>query len=256
MEEKQKNANTLATVERTLRILSIFKKKDYTLQEISDQLDIPKSIVFRTLQTLESMGYLLKDPKTKMYSLGYEVFRLGRAMEHNSLVKKIALPIMQELYDEIGETVCFVVPDLESLCAVQIADIETNHPIKHTVNINGVGHLHSGAARKTLLAHLDENTINRVIQESGLPKLTENTITDPIELKKELTKIKKQGYGVSRDELVPDLFSVAAPVFGYKEELIGVLGIYLPSYRLNDHEQKMVDLVKYYSMKISDSLIS
>ncbi|SEA32245.1 DNA-binding transcriptional regulator, IclR family [Thalassobacillus cyri] len=255
MENKQKSSSTLLTAERTLRILSLFKKKTYTLQEIVDELELPKSIVFRTVHTLESLGYLLKDERTKTYSLGYEVFRLGKAMNHNMLIKKIAMPIMEELQEKLGETVCFVVPDYVSLTALQIADIETPHPIKHTVNINSVGYLHCGAARKTLLAHLEPDIINKVISK-GLPKITENTITDPTELKKELAKIREQGYGMSSAELVPDLFSVAAPVFGYEDEFIGCLGVYLPSYRLNNKEQKIVNLVHYYSNRISEEINS
>lgn len=248
-------SNILVTAERTLKVLSMFKHKgEYTLQEITDELNTSKSIIFRTLHTLESMGYLLKDDQSKIYTLGYEVYRLGRSFAQNKQINQVAYPILEEFHQLINETVCIVVPDLLNLSAVQIIEIETTHPIKHTVNINRVGDLHTGATRKTLLAHLSDDIINKFIKKTGLPKRTDFTITSIELLQKELLKIRKQGYGESRAELVEDLYSVAAPIFGYKDELIGSLGVYLPIYRLNQTEEKLIELVKYYSEKISNEL--
>lgn len=256
MEFEQKNPDLLSTVERALRVLSIFneQKSEYTLHEISNKLNLPKSMVFRTLHTLESMGYVLKNEKEKIYSLGFEIFRLGKVLGHNFPLTKIASPFMQELNDITKETICLVIPDLSSLRGVQIFNIETQHPIKYNVNMSTVGYLHSGASRKTILAHMEEGLINQVIQKIGLPKITENTITDPNDLLKELKQIKEQGYAISKGEAIADVFAVAAPIFNHEEEIMGSIGIYLPIYRLNGEESKLIKLIKSYSLKISSKL--
>lgn len=247
--------NTLSTVKRTLEILSMFKhKNEYTLQEITDTLDASKSIIYRALYTLESMGYLIKDEKTKIYSLGYEVYRLGKSFERNNKIKQVAYPFLNELYKKVNETVCIVVPDYHALSALQVMEIETTHPVKHTINVSRVGDLHTGATRKTLLAHLDDETIKQVIENKGLPQKTPDTITNEKRLFEELSKIKEQGFGESYAELIVDLYSVAAPIFGYNNELIGSLGIYLPIYRLEDRQKDFINLVKTYSEKISEAL--
>src|SRR5699024_4626011 len=99
---------------------------------------------------------------------------------------------------------------------------------------------------------LSDETINKFIEKTGLPKKTDYTITDRDTLLKQLQQIRMQGHGESRAELVEDIYTVAAPIFGFNNELIGSLGIYLPNYRVNNKEEKLIELVKYYSEKISN----
>ncbi|MFD6442515.1 IclR family transcriptional regulator [Peribacillus sp. NPDC060186] len=258
MELKTKGQQQLQTVERALRVLSTFneQKSEYTLQEICNELNLPKTMVFRTLQTLESMGYVLKNDKDKSYSPGFENFRLGKVVEKNFSLSKISLPILQELNDITKETICLIIPDISLLRGIQVLSIPSKHAVKHDPDVSTVGYLHGGAARKTILAHMEPEFINQVIEKVGLLKLTENTITNPDDLCKELKQIKEQGYAISCGEVVEDVFSVAAPIFNYQGKIMGSLTIYLPVYRLNgnDEKEKLIDLVKLYSSKISGFL--
>lgn len=248
--------NTLSTVARALDILSMFKDtKEFTLNELTNELNLSKSIVYRTLHTLESKGFLIKDEKTKVYTLGYEVYRLGKEFSKNDILIKIADPIVKELHERIDETIGLVVPDYQTYSAVQIIEIETTHPVKHIPAVSRVREFHTGAARKTLLAHLDDEFINQVIEANLSGKSNQNKIENVFALRMELKKIRKQGYGESIAEIVKDVYAVSAPIFGYNEEAIGSLGIYLPIYRIRDRKNKLIKLVKKYSQKITDELI-
>src|SRR5699024_4420404 len=145
--------------------------------------NIPKSMMFRTLYTLESMGYLLKNDRDKTYTLGIEMLRLGKIAAENLPLPKAVTPLLQELNEITNETVCIVVTDIPLLRGVQILNIETKHPIKHNSMMTTVGYLHSGAARKIILAHMNSGYVEKVIHETGLPKVTENTITDANQLR-------------------------------------------------------------------------
>ncbi len=250
--------DVLQTVARALRILSFFndEKSECTLHEISNELEIPKSMVFRTLETLETMGYVKKDEDTKVYSLGFEVFRLGKVVEHNYSLSQVALPILQELNDITKETVCLVIPDIALLRGVQILHVETQHPIKHNVEMSSVGDLHSGASRKVILAYLGEKILQQVIQK-GLPKITDATITNPEKLTEEIRQIRERGYAVSRAEAMKDVYSIAAPIIDSRGKLHGSVGIYFPEYRLNEKgpENELIELIKQYGAKISSRLV-
>jgi len=256
METDQKDPDLLLTLARALRILSIFneEKSEYTLHEISNALNIPKSMAFRTLYTLEAMGYLNKNHQTKTYTLGFEILRLGKVMRQNSSLSKLAMPVLQELNDLTKEAVCLVIPDQKMMRGVQVLSMDAKHPIKHDSDMVTVGYLHCGAARKTLLAYMEDEFVDQVIEEAGLPAITENTITDPEILKLELRRIREQGYATSKAEATPDLFSIAAPVFSYEGDITGSIAINLPMYRLNDNEEKLAEWTKAYSAKISGKL--
>jgi len=52
-----------------------------------------------------------------------------------------------------------------------------------------IGFLHSGAARKAILANLEKETIETINENTKLPKISENTITEKNTLLKELKNI-------------------------------------------------------------------
>lgn len=230
------------------------EKREFTLQEITDSLNLSKTVVFRTLYTLENMGYLIKDPDTKVYTLGYEVYRLGRSFEQNHLIRQSVYPVVKELYEKVNETVGFIVPDYNKLTAVQIIELETSHPVKHTINVGGILEFHMGAGRKVLMAYLGEETIDLIIKSNHNEANNQKKIEDVDALLQELAQIRSQGYGESESGVIQDVYGVAAPVFGYKNEIIGSVNIHLPTYRLGNRREEFIELVTQYGERISQSL--
>jgi DNA-binding IclR family transcriptional regulator len=104
--------------------------------------------------------------------------------------------------------------------------------------------MHAGASAKTLMAHLDKKEQDRVIKEEGLPKFTEKTITDPDKLKKDLEKIRNNGFCVSTEELDPGVRGIAAPIIDKNGELKAGLSISGPVDRITDSKvEKFIPLV-------------
>jgi DNA-binding IclR family transcriptional regulator len=257
MQETKKGHTQLHTVERALRVLSIFaeERSQLSLHEISGLLEMPKSMVFRILQTLESMGYIIKDEKSKNYTLGLEAFRVGKVFERNLYIKRISLPFMQELNFETKETVELVVPDLRIYRPICIHTMESHHSIKPLPEMGTVGYFHCGAPRKAIFAYLGEEMIEQVIHRIGLPKLTQHTHTNPGELREHLRTIRNQGFAISREEAIPGACSVAAPIFNSLGGVAGSVGINLPLYRINeDKEKELEHMVKLYCSRISEQL--
>jgi IclR family KDG regulon transcriptional repressor len=257
MLESKKSQNQLHTVERALRVLSIFaeEKSQLSLHEISSLLEMPKSMVYRMLHTLESMGYIIKDEKTKNYTLGLEVFRLGKIFERNLSIKKIALPFMQELNLETRETVELVIPDLRILRPICIQTLDSHHPIKYSPEMGTIGYFHCGAPRKVIFAYLSQDVVDQVIHHVGLPRMTQKTITSRKELIEHLSSIRDNGFAISREEVIPGSFSIAAPIFNNLGRIVGSVGVNLPLYRVNEEKEKELEqMIKLYGSRISHHL--
>lgn len=63
--------------------------------------------------------------------------------------------------------------------------------------------------------------------DAGFPLKTKNTIATAEQFELELRQVRKQGYGRARDELMPNLSSLAAPVldvYGVAQAAISILG--------------------------------
>jgi len=74
--------------------------------------------------------------------------------------------------------------------------------------------LHCNAAGKAILATLPERKLQRIVFQNNLPSITENTITDPDELLRELEAIQETDVAFSTEEAVIGMRGIASPVVG------------------------------------------
>jgi len=92
--------------------------------------------------------------------------------------------------------------------------------------------LHCTALGKTILAMLPEGRVDEIIDTHGLPARTENTITDRAELKAELADIRERGHAYDREERLPGLRCVAAPVTSEDGDPVAALSVSGPTSRI------------------------
>ena len=95
------------------------------------------------------------------------------------------------------------------------------------------------------------------LSEEPLVKFTDTTITDPEKLKKELSRIRKDGYSIDNEEGQPGVFCIAVPVF-YAKDRVGC-AISLSCTIMNSNEvrrKEVIDHLKEVSRTISKELYS
>jgi IclR family KDG regulon transcriptional repressor len=78
--------------------------------------------------------------------------------------------------------------------------------------------LHCTGIGKVLAADLPEETIANLMGKS-FTRYTDNTITKLADLLMHLRQVRKQGYAMDNEELIPGVKCVAAPVFNYRGEV-------------------------------------
>ena len=91
---------------------------------------------------------------------------------------------------------------------------------------------HSSAVGKILLSHLADEELNNLIKEKGLPKRTENTLTDPVQLKDHLRAVRTQGYAVDDEENERGIRCVAAPIYNETGKAVAAISISAPAFRV------------------------
>ena len=105
--ERFKSNYSMSSIHRVIQVLRAFSV-DYpklSLTEISKRTDISISSLQRIVSTLVYEGFLVKDEKTKIYSLGLELMFLGQLVEKNDALLSKAIPIMEELNQETKENI-------------------------------------------------------------------------------------------------------------------------------------------------------
>ena len=85
--------------------------------------------------------------------------------------------------------------------------------------------------------------------------LTPNSITSPEELKKDLERIRRDGYSVDNEESEAGLFCVAAPVLDANNQALAAVSISGPVDRMKRSLKKNIQLIKNTAEKISQELL-
>jgi DNA-binding IclR family transcriptional regulator len=92
--------------------------------------------------------------------------------------------------------------------------------------------LHATANGKVLLLALDDD--QQVEMLGRMQSYTDSTITTRERLRKELAKVREQGYAVAIDELEVGLAAIAAPIHNAHGDVIASMSVSGPTFRLTE----------------------
>ncbi|GAB4116521.1 MAG: IclR family transcriptional regulator [Candidatus Caldatribacteriota bacterium] len=246
---------TVNSIDRTLQILQLFslQKPEWGVSEISRALNLYKSYVHNILFTLLKRGFVTKNPANDKYRLSIKFFELGSIVLENIDLRKIAHPYMEQLSQEFNETVHLGI--LSEGEVVSIEQEKSNQTLQPQIYIGKRAPLHCTGVGKALLAFLPAEEIDRIIQEKGLKKYTDNTITNTLDLKKELEKIRQFGYALDNMEHEPGVRCIAAPIRDHRGNIVASMSLSGPAFRIGEDQITLIkERVIYYTRLISQAM--
>lgn len=246
---------SIDVLDKTAAILSAFsdKRPSLTLREVVEHTGLPKTTVYRILTSLVSHDLCELDEMSGQYSLGFAFLRFADIRRRQSNLHSMALPIMREIRNEIGETVVLSVRSGDY--RVHLDVVEGLHPMRRTAELGVRAPLYVGAASKVLLAGLDDREIEDYLSRTPLTAFQKNTITSKDSLWKDLRLTRSRGYAESRSELIPGGGAVAAPVFDYSGVTVAVIDILTPENRYtSDHRASCIEVILAHTRRLSERL--
>lgn len=223
----------IKVLDKSLSMLEVLLRQNspISINEISKNLGIYPSTVHRILDTLKHWGYVEQNSDTQKYQLGLKVIELGMAKLHQMDLVKEVIPYLKELVSQCNETVHLGV--LEEGEVLYLAKEESSQTIRMVSRMGSRAPIHCTALGKVLLAHLPEEQRKKILDEKGLPRLTEKTITDEKKLEKELYKVREQGFALDREEHEKDVCCIAAPIRNHQGKVVGAVSISAPAFRID-----------------------
>lgn len=220
-------------VERTARTLEALSDASdgLSVTELGARLQVSGAQAYRTLASLAAVGYVTKDDLTERYKLTTKLlslaFRHLRAIDTYDLM----LPILRRLANQSGEVAELNWVEHDRI--VMIAKAESPRRIKVVSRFGEASELHATAAGKVWLASFDDDRALEILISRGMPRLTERTITSPVEFLDELRRVREQGYAVNDRELDDEMVVIAAPIRLKSEQnrVIGAVNVASPAMR-------------------------
>ena len=227
----KESTKQIDSVDKALALIECFsdREPELSLKQLSEKTGLYKSRILRLCGTLMARGFLIRTGAA--YRLGPKVLMLGKVYERASDLISLARPIMRVLASLTGEsTKLFVRQGTRRVC---IAREEGSHPLRYAINEGESLELYAGAGGKVLLAYASAGLRNQLF-EHPLTRITPATIVSRKPLEAELAAIRRQGYALSRGELVTDVAGMAAPVFDHSAAVCAALTISGPLQRFSD----------------------
>lgn len=250
-------STSVKTVDRLVRIIDSFSSSrlSWTLTELSEHLNLPKSTLHRFLCSLEAHGILRQDDESKRWHLGYRLFVWGNLAERSTALRDVARPVMRDLTAQTGETALLTVYHAQEVVCVE--KVESSHSVRLALDVGSRRPPHAGASSKVLMAYLPDEEVERVIEEQGLAKLCANTITERGELHAELARIRQCQYAQSVEETDVGAWGVATPIRDWEGEVVAAVGVAGPSSRFGEEvAQHYVRCCEKAARRISSALFA
>ena len=240
-----------------LRLLAALAQSTYplSLDDLMQENSLTLAATQRSLAVLAEEGFATVDPDSGHYLVGVKFLRLLKHARSNHLLEQEIRPIMRELALEAGETVTLNTYEPGATFALCALVEDSPAPLHYAVEVGEMKPLHAGSSGKAILAYLPDNAVDAYIEQTGLPAITPRTITDPATLRREIRRIRKQGYTISRGQRLEGAVAVAGSVFGADDRIFASLVLTIPSdrYRRSD-PVRVARLVTDAARRICDVL--
>ena len=254
--KRTKPKNLVQSIERVSVILDVLGEfpQGISFGDLSTKVDLSKGTTHRLLSTLAFLGYVRQDVETKKYNLGFKLVELGNRMLSQIDFRTEARSFLVDLAESTKETVHLVILDQNEV--LYIDKVESNsHPtgLRMASMLGSRIPAHCSAVGKVLLAALPEKQLNRLVSSKGLPRRTENTITDLGKLKEHLELVRKNGYALDTEENEIGIRCVSAPIRDQRSEVIAAISISVPASRMKAHvlKKRLKDQVIGTALNIS-----
>jgi DNA-binding IclR family transcriptional regulator len=238
-------------LERAFQIIDMLERSSLglTKTDIAKRLSLPYSSIFNLLNTLEVHGYARKDDETGKYYIGPRLMHGDRLVSDESVLRRVAVPVMRELI--VGTSLTSHLAVLRGGDAVYIEKQEPNGFFRLNTWVGQRVYVHTSAVGKALVCELAKLDVQD-IWKRGLPSRTPKTVTSFRAFWSELRRTRERGYALDDEEDQIGGRCVAVPVRAASGAVVAALGVsavthHLPSVQVDEVAQRLLRAVSGFS---------
>lgn len=244
------------TLDKGLRILDLYcaDETSFTLSEIARRLKINKTSVYRYVSALCQHGYLQKGDMDKKYRLGVKTIPLAHSFLQKAEIVQAIKPHVDlthkqhNLHIDVGiiqNNTIYLVYRRESIDTLAFAHFTFN------------ADMYNLATGKAAMAFMDDEKLADILTQTDLKPVTGSTITDREQLEKDLLETRQRGYSVNKEEFLPGLIAMGAPIYDLASGNV-VGGVSFDSstarFSMEQFEKQYSSLLMELSKKISAAI--
>ena len=225
----------LQSVERAMRVLDHIAAAPGPVpaKSVAKALGLALPTTYHLLTTLVNGGYLVHLPEDKAYALGHRVDDLARGLRRQIAVPPEVGRVAEVTHREAGAAAYYAALRDTEMIVAHVAECHL-HPRIRTLDVGFHQAPHATAFGKLMLASLDPQDAADVLEHTGTPPVTADTVTDRRLLRRQFEQVRATGLAVEVDEFQSELSCMAAPVTDAVGRFVGSVAISMPTAALRE----------------------
>lgn len=236
---KRESPYQIQVLDRALALLEVLSHQgpDLTLAQLSELLKLHKSTTHRLIMVMERHRLIEKNSNTGKYRLGLKLFELGTKAIAQLDLRERARPFLERAVLETGETVHLCVYDDGEV--VYLDKVEPTRSVRLASSVGRRNPAYCTAVGKAIMAFLPDSQVESAAAKHGFRQLTRNTLSNMLELKAELVRVRKLGYAVDNEENEEGVCCVGAAVWSFGPHPIAAISVSGPTFRMTPEKIKI-----------------
>jgi IclR family transcriptional regulator, acetate operon repressor len=238
--------------ERLIHLIKLIASgpHNFSLGEFAARAALPTSSVHRLLKILEKTG-LVERGSGQSYRRGRELHRIASQLVSRFDLARSARPLLQDLVDRFQETAVLCTYNPAARRAVVAEVVLTPHPLRFNIEKGQEISLPWGSMGRAILAFLPRSETAMVMRTEHTGPLTGRPRPTRDELEAEFAFVRQHGFARYCEPRY-DLAGVATPVFNGEDEILGSLGIVMPSLRFSaEYEEELAAAMRAAAADLS-----
>ncbi len=248
--KEQLGHDYVQSLDRGLAVIRCFSADtpSLTLSEIAEATELTRATARRLLLTLQGLGYVRSQGRS--FSLTTQVLSLGYTYLSSLGIGELAEPMMRELVGKVQESSAICV--LDGADIVYVARVPTSRLMTTWAGVGTRLPAYPTSMGRVLLAGLADHDLAEHLDRITPEPLTRYTVTDKVELRCLVEKVREQGWALVDQEYEIGVRSVAAPLTK-RGDTIAALNLSAHAGRISTTElrRKIMPLVREAADEIS-----
>ena len=218
------------TIDRALDILEYLREAvlPQRLADIAGATGLSPSSAHRILAALSRRAYVYRNPLTRRYSLGFQVFDLGETGSAMMTTTRRSRPALVRLAADIGATVLIGTRNGTRVALLDRADPPPRQG-RGSVPLGRYVDAHATAIGKALLAWTDPAEVLALYEGMQLTRHTPRTVATRETLVEELAATRRRGHGEEEGEMAAGVSGIAVPLVNLAGEVYLAFWVVFPT---------------------------
>lgn len=215
----------VASVAKAMRVMETFDQSSQQLSiaDITEMSGLGRSATQRFVYTLHRLGYLRRDPASKLYSVSAKVFRFVHSMIGANAALERSYPLLSQLAKNTRETVSWVELDGDEI--VVIGNVPSVHLASITLSVGSRFAALSSSSGQVLLCQRSEAEVRSLVAhmpDAARERFAGKRDDDIVAM---LAAVASAGFSLTAKSFDEDSLSISAPVFDFSGRAIAAINL-------------------------------